>query len=108
LIIKLPASARRLCYHSERRKTEKAMTGHVSALAAAALLTASIALFAEPASAAAFSEALAIKKAAASDVETVRWGGGGRGWRGSVGVVADVAAPASVRAYWVERSLVER
>jgi|HubBroStandDraft_1064217.scaffolds.fasta_scaffold721641_1 hypothetical protein len=58
------------------------MTGHVSALAAAALLTASIALFAEPASAAAFSEALAIKKAAASDVETVRWGGGGRGWRG--------------------------
>jgi hypothetical protein len=26
----------------------------------------------------------------------------------AVGVVADVAAPASVRAYWVERSLVER
>jgi hypothetical protein len=58
------------------------MTSHVSALAAATLLTASIALFAEPASTAPFSGALAIKKAAASDVETVRWGGGGWGGRG--------------------------
>jgi hypothetical protein len=58
-----------------------------SALAAATLLTASIALFAEPASTAPFSGALAIKKAAASDVETVRWGGGGwggRGWGGGL------------------------
>jgi hypothetical protein len=63
-------------------KTEKAMTGHVSALAAATLLTTSIALSAEPVSAAPFSEAFAIKKRAASDVEIVRWSGGGRGWRG--------------------------
>jgi hypothetical protein len=58
------------------------MTGQVSALAAATVLTATIALFAEPVSAAAFSEALAIKKAEASDAETVRWGGGGWGGRG--------------------------
>jgi hypothetical protein len=68
------------------------MTSHVSALAAATLLTASIALFAEPASTAPFSGALAIKKAAARDVGTVRWDGGGcrgrgwgAGWRGGCG-----------------------
>ena len=57
------------------------MTSHVSALAAATLLTASTALSAEAAFAAPFFGAT-IKKVAASDVETVRWGGGSWGWRG--------------------------
>jgi hypothetical protein len=68
------------------------MTSHVSALVAATLLTTSIALSAEPASAEPFSDALAIKKVAASDVEAVRWDGGscrgrglGAGWRGGCG-----------------------
>ena len=58
------------------------MTSHVSALAAATLLTASTALSAEAAFAAPFFGAT-IKKVAASDVEAVRWDGGGcrgRGW----------------------------
>jgi len=62
------------------------MTNCVSALAAATLLTASVAMFTDSASTAPISGALAIKKVATSDVETVRWGGGrgfgGGGWRG--------------------------
>jgi hypothetical protein len=58
------------------------MTNRVSGLAAATLLAAGIALFAAPASTAPVSGALAIKKAATSDVETIRWGGGGWGGRG--------------------------
>jgi hypothetical protein len=54
----------------------------------AAVVAASIASYVSVASAAPFADGLAIKNAAGSNIETVRWGGGGwggRGWGGRGG-----------------------
>ena len=63
------------------------MTHRLATLATAALLTVGVASFGNVASASPVGDALAIKKAAPSGVQAVRWGGGGRGfvgggWRG--------------------------
>jgi hypothetical protein len=73
---------------------EDAMTNRLLTLAAAALFAMSIAPVANIASAAPVSNALAIKNAAPTNIETVRWRGrGGRGWHrggGGAGVAAGV------------------
>jgi hypothetical protein len=64
------------------------MINRIPAFAAAALLATNLATFTKAASAAPFAGALAIDKAAPSNVETIDWGGrgwGGGGWRGGPG-----------------------
>jgi len=61
------------------------MINHVPARAAAALLAASLATLTNAASATPLSGALAIKNAAPSNVEAVRWGWRGGGWGWGVG-----------------------
>ena len=58
------------------------MKKHVPALAAAAMLVASVAISMNCASAAPLSGALALKNATPSDILTVGGWGGGPGWRG--------------------------
>jgi BA14K-like protein len=61
------------------------MINRVPALAAAGLLAAGLGAFASAASATPLSDALAIRNAAPNNVESVRWAGGGGGWRGGGG-----------------------
>jgi hypothetical protein len=56
------------------------LSNRVLALSAAALVAASVASFTNAARATPVADGLAIANAAASDVETVRWYGGGFGW----------------------------
>jgi hypothetical protein len=56
------------------------MSKRLLTLSAAAMVAASIAAVPNDASAAPFADALAIKNAAGSAVETVQWRGGGFGW----------------------------
>jgi BA14K-like protein len=58
------------------------MINRVPALAAAGLLAAGLGAFASAAAATPLSGALAIKNAMPSNIEAVRWGGGGWGGRG--------------------------
>jgi hypothetical protein len=58
------------------------MKQHLSALAAAGLLAAGLALSANTASAGPLAGAGALQSAMPSNIETVQWRGGGGGWRG--------------------------
>src|SRR5262245_50406913 len=56
------------------------MSNTLTKLMAAALIAVAVPSFAGSASAAPAGGAMAIKNAATSNIETVRWGWGGRGW----------------------------
>jgi hypothetical protein len=61
------------------------MKRHLSALAAAGLLAAGLALSANTASAGPLAGATALQNSVPSTIETVQWRGAGPGWRGGAG-----------------------
>jgi hypothetical protein len=72
-------------YHSEeqnwaQKNGETHMTNRVPPLAAMALFAVTVASFANVASATPIADALAVKNAAPTNIETVQWRGRGGGW----------------------------
>jgi BA14K-like protein len=75
-------------------------------LAATAFVAAGLASFASAASAMPFADGLALKNAAPSTVESVRWGGRGWGWGAGAGLVAGAIVGGALLAphYYAPRS----